>query len=339
MNHRVASINSYIEEKHSDYSYQPRKRLRFKRRIFSVMKEATVYTKRGDIIKVSRVEESIKTIRKYLSTNSHKYQQKLSMFESLLLSFKESYSIRKTQISKIQRKCDSDLIKSISVSFFPQIPTLKQILHKNNFINSSNKISISTVRKVLIKDHNVRHIKLSLTNKNRNNENHKIQQFLYLMRISDLIERDYDFVIVDESTYSQKSNSHYLWWNRKENLPVTTKARTKSYNIITAVTKHEIVYKKILEDTATSESFAVFLEELESKVKCNMKLKESYIKGKITLILDNCKIHTGKESKNYMRDSNLSYLFLPTYSPELSCIEYLFSEVKKNLRRIIFESE
>ena len=65
---------------------------------------------------------------------------------------------------------------------------------------------------------------------------------------------------------------------------------------------------------------AIFIYFLEYFILPNHKDK--------TIVMDRHPVHCAKEVKQFMKDNNIKYLFLPPYSPELNPIEEAFSKVK-----------
>ena len=52
-----------------------------------------------------------------------------------------------------------------------------------------------------------------------------------------------------------------------------------------------------------------------------------------TLIMDNLPAHHAKKVELFLQSHNISYLFIPPYSPEFNPIEEAFSKTKQSVRR------
>ena len=48
--------------------------------------------------------------------------------------------------------------------------------------------------------------------------------------------------------------------------------------------------------------------------------------------MDNARIHHASEARDYLRDNNLNYIYLPPYSPDLNPIELVFGVLKRLFR-------
>lgn len=58
-----------------------------------------------------------------------------------------------------------------------------------------------------------------------------------------------------------------------------------------------------------------------------------HLNGNSVLIMDNMKSHHAKAVKNLLDSSEIRYIYLPPYSPDLNPIEKLWSNVKAFLRK------
>ena len=58
-----------------------------------------------------------------------------------------------------------------------------------------------------------------------------------------------------------------------------------------------------------------------------------HLNGNSVLIMDDMKSHHAKAVKNLLDSSEIRYIYLPPYSPDLNSIEKLWSKVKSFLRK------
>ena len=58
-----------------------------------------------------------------------------------------------------------------------------------------------------------------------------------------------------------------------------------------------------------------------------------HLNGNSVLIMDNMKSHHAKAVRNLLDSSEIRYIYLPPYSPDLNPIEKLWSKVKAFLRK------
>lgn len=73
----------------------------------------------------------------------------------------------------------------------------------------------------------------------------------------------------------------------------------------------------------TAELFVIYLEVYVLKL----------LSGGKTLIMDNLPVHHAKIVSHFLKEHNVSHLFLPPYSPELNPIEEAFSKIKHCVRK------
>ena len=58
------------------------------------------------------------------------------------------------------------------------------------------------------------------------------------------------------------------------------------------------------------------------------------LKPKTILIMDNWTVHHGQDIKELVEYFDCTVLYLPTYSPDLNPIEYLFSKIKSFIKKL-----
>ena len=80
----------------------------------------------------------------------------------------------------------------------------------------------------------------------------------------------------------------------------------------------------IIEGAANAQLFEAYIEKF---------LAPSLKKGQI-VIMDNLSIHKGQKVREIIEACGCRLLFLPAYSPDLSPIEELWSQVKESLRTL-----
>ena len=55
--------------------------------------------------------------------------------------------------------------------------------------------------------------------------------------------------------------------------------------------------------------------------------------GEVCLVMDNTRIHHSRVAQAFLRDNNISHIFLPPYSPELNPIELVSGVLKRRYRK------
>jgi hypothetical protein len=58
---------------------------------------------------------------------------------------------------------------------------------------------------------------------------------------------------------------------------------------------------------------------------------------KNVIIMDNAAFHKTDLVRNFFKDNNLTFLYLPPYSPMLNPIEECFSKVKNSIRKLLYD--
>jgi len=69
------------------------------------------------------------------------------------------------------------------------------------------------------------------------------------------------------------------------------------------------------------------------------QIRKSNPKGKILIILDNSKSHHAQLTIETARKLNINLVFLPSYSPDLNPIEFIWKTVKRELSSLFIETK
>ncbi|SHE13809.1 Transposase and inactivated derivatives [Chlamydia abortus] len=92
-------------------------------------------------------------------------------------------------------------------------------------------------------------------------------------------------------------------------------------------------------DYETGDIFCVEEEQYDAKVFLSFleKVVERYPEQRIVMVLDNARIHHAKLIQPFLREhKNLTFMFLPPYSPKLNVIEGLWAWLKKSVIYNVF---
>jgi len=92
-----------------------------------------------------------------------------------------------------------------------------------------------------------------------------------------------------------------------------------------------LVHYKIVEKSCKSEDFIEFLKTLNDEIY----MKSMGGLRKRSFIVDNCRIHCSKTTKNEASSQGIDIIFQPPYSPELNPVEILWSILKVRFKKRI----
>jgi len=105
--------------------------------------------------------------------------------------------------------------------------------------------------------------------------------------------------------------------------------RIKQVNLIYAHDNLRSIHYEIKEENVNKNVFLSFLENLYEKINNDFDLNEKLKRNKLYVVMDNARIHKGKEILKYFKEKNINLIFLPPYMPEFTPIELVFSIMKK----------
>ncbi|ESA37918.1 transposase [Leptolyngbya sp. Heron Island J] len=100
--------------------------------------------------------------------------------------------------------------------------------------------------------------------------------------------------------------------------------RGKNVSLIGAISLNRVITQLSILGAVDSITFEAFISQ---------KLVPNLWKGEC-VILDNCKIHLGKDVEAMIKAAGARLIYLPPYSPDFSPIENCWSKIKTRLRAI-----
>ena len=133
---------------------------------------------------------------------------------------------------------------------------------------------------------------------------------------------DIEVVFVDAVHPQHNTIAGYGWIKRGETRELKTNSGRQRLNLHGAINAetHEIMI--IESDTIDSHSTIDLLSAIEEKYPAASSIK---------VILDNAKYHYSNLVKEYLSESRIDLVFLPSYSPNLNLIERLWGFFKKEV--------
>ena len=75
----------------------------------------------------------------------------------------------------------------------------------------------------------------------------------------------------------------------------------------------------------------------EDLIEFLQKAKDKNPVGRLVIILDNAKIHKSKKVRHFCARNQIYLLYLPSYSPDLNPIEYVWKDVKRSLAKFYLD--
>jgi len=133
---------------------------------------------------------------------------------------------------------------------------------------------------------------------------------------------DIEVVFVDAVHPEHNTLAGYGWIKRGETRELKTNSGRQRLNLHGAINAetHEVTI--IESDTVDSYSTINLLSAIEAKYSAALQIK---------VILDNAKYHYSKVVQDYVSESRIDLVYLPSYSPNLNLIERLWKFFKKEV--------
>ena len=126
--------------------------------------------------------------------------------------------------------------------------------------------------------------------------------------------------------FTRKAVPGTEWSKAKENMAVDlAKLDEPTYSVLAGISKEKGM--ELFEIYDFSVNIDKFLEYLA-------KLREANPDDKIAIFMDNLSVHTSDRAKDAMREHGFRWIYNVPYSPEYNPIEFVFSQVKANFRKL-----
>lgn len=141
------------------------------------------------------------------------------------------------------------------------------------------------------------------------------------------LENKSDFIIgfLDESSPQTAANTQRLWSFTKPVIKKnTTKIRANTFGFYALNGESQIAFK----ENSKKQSVCDFLEQI----------RDENPEKDIVMILDNFKSHWATKTREKALELNISLVFLPPYSPDLSPIEFIWKSIRRHLSPLFIDS-
>jgi len=229
------------------------------------------------------------------------------------LTYKKRYTKKSKIIPKIKCYIRSYVLRKKRFMYKKLIALIKKryniIISKSSLYNTLNKLNITRKR-----------YRQKFIYKHKNIHNEEIKKFKQKIKN---IETD-KIISIDETHIDTHITSIY-GWNVKGKKIYTKKyvKYKKRFTIIMAINNNKVIHYKIINNSANSKDFKIFLLETNKK----------YVLKNHNLLMDNARIHHAKIIKSLINDMKCTALFNVPYCPEYNPIEMTFSKIKLQIRQ------
>ena len=205
--------------------------------------------------------------------------------------------------------------------------TVKAVTTEYNLNNCQRPYKESTVRSKM-KSLGFRFKKAERMNPMLRTMNNFEQKKKFIRHFSDLLDKEYQFIFVDECSIGGKmTHSH-------ENTIYSQTKFLKTSSLILATSKSEVIYFKIVNETTDSNKFLSFMHELSSAVDLHPELGKLKKEAKLIYLMDNAKIHRSQYFLKNFDNQGVKILFNVPYEPRFNSVELCFNKIKQNLKHI-----
>jgi transposase len=151
------------------------------------------------------------------------------------------------------------------------------------------------------------------------------QQEAFLAEMQELLEgcKHADVVYFSDAVHPQhNTRASYGWIKSGKSFQVQSNTGRERLNINAAVNAHDVCDIVVREDERINAESTIALYE---------QLQEHHPEGSIHVICDNAKYYRSRVVKEWVEQSRIVQVFLPSYSPNLNLIERLWRFFRKKV--------
>lgn len=217
--------------------------------------------------------------------------------------------------------------------------TLKQVKDLYNQYTGINNYSLTTLRRYIRNKLKYKFISVKLFNKRIDSDQANNIEIVYIEKYMELLKNEHVILFLDETSVCENNNNKKFWYNRKKENIIYNSGRIKSVSITGVISSEGLLYYKLNDIKNNAESFYAFIRDFEGKLKENDVFKEKLKERKISIILDNARIHTAKSIRKRLKELSFNFVFQPPYSPFYNGIELLWGKLKIKKKRLIIRTE
>ncbi len=180
---------------------------------------------------------------------------------------------------------------------------------------------------------------MKLRNIKRASQRSKLYSLLFLKKFLFTQDTSQELLFIDECSATNDFKSVKCWQHKNGTGVHYTPGRLESFSVIACIYNKNIISYSVKQGTNNSESFIEFIKLLEKKVLEDSQLSQKLRERKLTIVLDNARIHTSKLSLAFLKAGPFNVVYLPPYSPELNPIEKLWAYVKAHTRKYLYKTK
>ena len=152
-------------------------------------------------------------------------------------------------------------------------------------------------------------------------------RMLHSLELINIWEEDTLFININEVLFSNKTKQEYSWvpkgkWGKIGNILFSG-----SKSLIVAITSNGDWFATYLLWNNNSDVFIEFMKKLILWIKLDLH----YDLKKTIIILENLRVHKSKTTLKSLWKWEVSFSFIPAYTPEIAPIELVFNILKKRL--------
>lgn len=161
---------------------------------------------------------------------------------------------------------------------------------------------------------------------------------VFAKKLLELINENHLLLFMDESSFSNSINGRRKWLNKRCPKPIISNTRFNSFSVMGIFDITGLLHFELKDSSYKNEDFLEFISSTE-KILSDCEYYSDNLKNrKISIILDNAKIHTKKKGIKILKKSLFNFVYLPPYKPEYNISEFAWGIIKNKLRRKYFSS-
>ena len=264
--------------------------------------------------KIDRIYKDINTIDldiwdKYKNENQHKFENKRIIdYNKIVLIINKDPTICYRKLTNLYNENIEQLKNRCSESFIYKL--LKQMNYSKTIRKSFNSFRESL---------SFFHFKA-----------------IYNHKLIEILKNNLEIIYIDESHFTTVNKKNYIWNCKDNKIQNEVMYQNDRYTTsLVLAASYKRIYHYTFVDRNNQYTFLEFLKQLSQIIKEDDTVKIR----KYFLFMDNAKLHKTKLIRDYLKDQKGNVIYAVKYYPEYDMCELLFSNLKNNHYKRLYNSQ
>lgn len=217
--------------------------------------------------------------------------------------------------------------------------TINEIRQKYMEFYTKPKFSNETLRRYMRKNLGYRYKQCYLKHNRSSQYEVTLMMINFITRYISILDEKHTIIFVDETSINDHRNTKKFWTQKNGPNVKLNYGRLSTISVTGAIDSSGLLHYELNKISNTADDFIMFISNTEKLLESHKNYSDQLSKGRITVILDNSKLHTSKKTRKNLKYSKLNFLYQPCYCPQVNGIEMIWGLIKRKLSKNIVKDK